>query len=329
MKLSRLGEFGLIEKIQHALPVGRGVRIGIGDDAAWVDNPAGSSLVTTDLLIAGVHFDLSWISMFDLGYKSLAVNLSDIAAMGGVAAYTVLSLGIPGNFDTNAIDEFYRGVTALAREHRVAIVGGDTNIAESLIVSVCVIGHAIHPPVRRSGARPGDDIYVTGTLGDSALGLKLLRQKRRLSARGNKAELLKRHRRPMPRLAVGALLAKHRLAAAMIDISDGLVQDLEHICGASGIGAVIREDCLPLSQAYRALAGNDGTRHALTGGEDYELLFCAKRQNRARVEKLGARAGVSITRIGACVVGGKDIVVLDRFEKPITITHRGHDHFKK
>jgi thiamine-monophosphate kinase len=217
----------------------------------------------------------------------------------------------------------------LAREHRVAIVGGDTNLAESLIVSVCVIGHAIHPPVRRSGARPGDDIYVTGTLGDSALGLKLLCQKSRLSARGNKAELLKRHRRPMPRLAVGALLARHRLAAAMIDISDGLVQDLAHICAASGIGAVIWEDYLPLSQAYRALAGNDGTRHALTGGEDYELLFCAKRQNRTRVEKLGARAGVSITRIGACVAGGKDIVVLDRFEKPIRITHRGHDHFKK
>ncbi|HEX9787676.1 MAG TPA: thiamine-phosphate kinase, partial [Candidatus Binatia bacterium] len=178
MKLSRLGEFGLIQRIRRALPVGRGVRIGIGDDAAWVENPSGSSLLTADLLIEGVHFDLKWISFFELGYKSLAVNLSDIAAMGGVAAYAVFSLGIPAGLDSSDIDELYRGVDALAQPYRVAIVGGDTNIAESLIVSVCVIGHAPYRPVRRSGARVGDDIYVTGTLGDSALALKLLQQRK-------------------------------------------------------------------------------------------------------------------------------------------------------
>ena len=329
MKLSRLGEFGLIQRIQHALPVGRGVRIGIGDDAAWVENPAGSSLVTADLLIEGVHFELKWISLFELGYKSLAVNLSDIAAMGGVAAYAILSLGIPADFDSGAIDEFYRGVNALARPNRVAIAGGDTNMAESLIVSVCVIGHAPYRPVRRSGAKVGDDIYVTGTVGDSALALKLLRQHKSRSRRKDVARLVERHHRPTPRLATGALLAKNRLATAMIDISDGLMQDLAHICRASGTGAVIRQDHLPLSRAYRALAGKDGVRHALSGGEDYELLFCARNRNRARVAKLRSRAGVAITRIGSCVAADKGIVVIDRSEKPVAISPKGHDHFKK
>jgi thiamine-monophosphate kinase len=329
MKLSRLGEFGLIQRIQHALPIGRGVRIGIGDDAAWVENPSGSSLVTADLLIEGVHFELKWTSLFELGYKSLAVNLSDIAAMGGVPAYAILSLGIPADLDTRDIDEFYRGVNALARPNHVAVAGGDTNISKLLIISVCVIGHAIHLPIRRSGASVGDDIYVTGTLGDSALGLKLLREhKAQLKLRGV-AKLLDRHHRPTPRLTIGALLAKNRLATAMIDVSDGLMQDLAHICRASGTGAVIREDDLPLSPSYRALVGTYGTRYALSGGEDYELLFCARKQNRARVEKLRSRAGVGITRIGACVTPDKGIVVVDRSEKPVTILHKGHDHFKK
>jgi thiamine-monophosphate kinase len=327
MKLSRLGEFGLIQRIRRALPVGRGVRIGIGDDAAWVENPSGSSLLTADLLIEGVHFDLKWISFFELGYKSLAVNLSDIAAMGGVAAYAVFSLGIPAGLDSSDIDELYRGVDALAQPYRVAIVGGDTNIAESLIVSVCVIGHAPYRPVRRSGARVGDDIYVTGTLGDSALALKLLQQRKSQPKREGVAQLLERHHRPTPRLAAGALLAKNRLATAMIDVSDGLMQDLAHICRASGTGAVIREHHLPLSAAYRGLAAQDGTRHALIGGEDYELLFCARRRNRARIEKL--RAGVPITRIGVCVAADRGIGVVDASENPVAIPLTGHDHFKK
>jgi thiamine-monophosphate kinase len=128
MKLSRLGEFGLIERIRRAAPTGRGVYLGIGDDAAWVANATGSCLVTADLLIEGVHFNLRWTSLFDLGYKSLAVNLSDIAAMGGVPTYAILSLGIPGDFDDKQIDALYRGVNALARKCHVAVVGGDTNI---------------------------------------------------------------------------------------------------------------------------------------------------------------------------------------------------------
>jgi thiamine-monophosphate kinase len=329
MKLSRLGEFGLIERIRRSAPGGRGVRIGIGDDAAWVSHRSGSSLITADLLIEGIHFDLKWTSLFALGHKSLAVNLSDIAAMGGTPAYAILSLGIPGNLDSKLIDEFYRGFNALAKQFGMALIGGDTNVAKSLIISVCVIGHPPLRPVCRSGAKVGDDVYVTGTLGDSALGFKLLRKKVTSTNRYSIAQLLERHHKPTPRLAAGAVLARRHLATAMIDVSDGLLQDLGHICGASNTGAVIWNEQLPLSPAYRELAGKDGTVYALSGGEDYELLFCARPRHRERIEKLKAFAQVKITRIGSCVSADRRITVLDSGGKPLSLPIKGHDHFKK
>jgi thiamine-monophosphate kinase len=328
MKLSRLGEFGLIEGIRRRLPMGPGVRLGIGDDAAWVENPSGSSLVTVDLLIEGVHFNLDWISLFDLGYKSLAVNLSDIAAMGGVPAYALFSLGIPAAFDSTYVEKLYRGINALARSSGVSVVGGDTNIAKCLIVSVCAIGHAPHRPIRRAGAIVGDDIYVTGTLGDSALGLELLQHGITGRKKAAVAKLITRHRRPTPRLVVGELLAKERLAKAMIDVSDGLMQDLGHICRASGLGAVIYNAQLPLSTSYRALADSEETRYALSGGEDYELLFCARKSSRGSIEKLAERAHLAITRIGTCVAG-RGVIVVDSSGKAMAPNILGHDHFKK
>ena len=329
MKLSRLGEFGLIERIRLATPKGRGVLLGIGDDAAWVASQSGSSLITSDLLIEGVHFDLKWTSLFQLGYKTVAVNLSDIAAMGGVPAYLVLSLGIPADFDTKDIEEFYRGVKSLASKSGVALIGGDTNVAKSLLISACVIGHAPHRPVTRSGAKVGNDIYVTGTLGDSALGLKLLQSRSPQTSRVPVNYLLSRHHRPTPRLTAGFLLARERLATAMVDVSDGLLQDLGHICKASGIGAFIWLENLPLSRACRSLAGTEGMRYALTGGEDYELLFCARKRDRPRLEKLQRRAEVAITRIGSCVTANEGLAVLDPSGAPLSIPIEGHDHFKK
>ena len=329
MKLSRLGEFGLIEKVRRATPKGRGVLLGIGDDAAWVATPSRSSLITADLLIEGVHFDLKWTSLFALGYKTLAVNLSDIAAMGGIPAYLILSLGIPAGFDSDDLEEFYRGVKFLASKSGVALVGGDTNVAKSLLISACLIGHAPYRPIRRSGARAGDDIYVTGTLGDSALALKFLKSRAAQPKRDAIAYLLSRHHQPTPRLAAGVLLARERLATAMIDVSDGLIQDLSHICRASGVGALIWQEQLPLSRAYRALAGKDVARHALSGGEDYELIFCGRRRSRRRIEKLPDRAEAAITRIGTCVAAKQGISVLDGSGKPIAIRGTGHDHFKK
>jgi thiamine-monophosphate kinase len=208
------------------------------------------------------------------------------------------------------------------------LIGGDTNIAKSLIVSVCVIGHAPFAPIRRRGARPQDDIYVTGTLGDSALALQYLRQGKISVKHGPLAELLTRHHRPSPRLAAGAALARQKVATAMIDVSDGLLQDLGHICKASGVGAQIVEENLPLSRAYRTLAG-DRTRYALNGGEDYELLFCARPRSRAKIDRLAKTARLPITRIGCCVPATEGIVVIDRSGRRIANASIGHDHFRK
>ena len=325
MKLSRLGEFGLIERMRRSAPTSRNVRLGIGDDAAWVRAKTESFLVTTDLLLEGVHFDLSWTSLSDLGYKTLAVNLSDIAAMGGIPAYLTLSLGIPRHFGSKKLDSFYEGIKSLAIEHNVAVIGGDTSLAEKMVISACVIGHAPYRPINRAGARLGNDIYVTGTLGDSALGLQIL--KRKLPRKKGVSYLLKRHHKPTPRLAVGALLAQKRLATAMIDISDGLLQDLGHISKASRIGARIWEETLPLSGAYRAITNE--ARYSLTGGEDYELLFSARQNDRQRIDQLQHQLDVPLTRIGVCVPATEGIVCLDRSGKPISLPTTGHDHFKK
>jgi thiamine-monophosphate kinase len=329
MKLSQLGEFGLIRRIQRATPKGRGVLLGIGDDAAWVESTSGSCLITADLLLEGIHFRLQWTSLYALGYKSLAVNLSDIAAMGGAPAYLILSLGIPPTFSAHDVDELYRGIRALAAKTRVSLVGGDTNAADSLVISACVIGHALYRPITRSGAKVGDDIYVTGTLGDSALALELLMSKRAIKKDRAVAYLMSRHHQPTPRLKAAALLSKERLARAMIDVSDGLLQDLGHLCKASGVGALIQEETLPLSPAYRSLAGKDGTRYALSGGEDYELLFCVRRKDRSRLEKIKRRIDVPITHIGQCVDARHGVQVIGANRRPLRLPVKGHDHFKE
>jgi thiamine-monophosphate kinase len=329
MKLTRLGEFGLIEKLRRIAPTSPNVRIGIGDDAAWTKLKTGSVLITADLLLENVHFNLDWTSSFDLGYKALAVNLSDIAAMGGIPAFLILSLGVPSHFDSSQLEKLYQGIRSLALKHNVALVGGDISLAETLLISPCLIGHAPYRPISRSGAKIDQDIYVTGTLGDSALGLRLLKAKPRRVSKSIAAHLLLRHRKPTPRLAVGELLAREKLATAMIDISDGLLQDLGHICKASKVGALISEENLPLSIAYRRLAGRNGRQYALTGGEDYELLFCARRRDRKRVEQLQRRVKVPISRIGACVAAQEGIVVLDCSGNAVSFRGKGHDHFKK
>jgi len=328
MKLSRLGEFGLIERVRRTTAQGRGVTLGIGDDAAWVKTRSGSCLLTADLLIEGVHFDLKWTSLYALGYKTLAVNMSDIAAMGGTPAYLLLSLGIPATFESEDVEEFYRGIRSLALKSGVALVGGDTSVAKSLFISACLVGDAPYRPITRGGAQVGDDIYVTGTLGDSALGLKLLKRKSPKLTQRTAKFLLSRHHFPTDRVRTGATLASKKLARAMIDVSDGLLQDLGHICKASRIGATIAEKKLPLSAAYRSLAGHDGTGHALTGGEDYELLFCARRRDRPRIEKLQEFVDVPISRIGTCVRPRDGIAVLDRKGQRISFRATGHDHFK-
>lgn len=327
MRLSEVGEFGLIEKIRKATPIGRGVRLGIGDDAAWVECKKNSLLITSDLLIERVHFDLKWTSFYSLGYKSLAVNLSDVAAMGGSPAYLLLSLGIPVDFKTENIENFYRGIRALASRSAVALVGGDTSASNRFFISASLVGYAPYGPITRSGGKVGDDLYVTGTLGDSALGLEILKKKKTRARDQKSSYLISRHRFPSARLRAGAILAQEKLAKAMIDVSDGLFQDLGHLCKASGVGAAVWQEALPLSHAYRLCAGRKGALYALTGGEDYELLFCLRRRDRTRLEKIKRRLGVPITRIGKCVLPSEGIKAFNGKGDPLPISVMGHDHF--
>ncbi len=328
MLLRELGEFGLIERIRQATPKGRGVRIGIGDDAAWLECRNRTFLITSDLLIEGIHFKLKWTSFYALGYKTLAVNLSDLAAMGASPAYLILSLGIPVDFRVEDVEEFYRGIRALASRSGVALVGGDTSASARFFINACVVGHSSHRPVTRGGARAGDDLYVTGTLGDSALGMKLLKEKGVRAGNRNYAYLISRHRFPSPRLTAGAALAREGIARAMIDVSDGLLQDLSHLCKASGVGAVVWEEALPLSRAYRTAAEKKGLLYALTGGEDYELLFSLRRRDRNRLEKIGRRLAVPVARIGMCVPSREGITVINRHGRPRTLSTTGYDHFR-
>ncbi|GAM11812.1 thiamine-monophosphate kinase [Geobacter sp. OR-1] len=273
MNIASLGEFGLIGRIAERAAARDGVRCGIGDDAAALEpSPGRVQLVTSDMLLEGIHFDLSFTTPEQLGRKSLAVNLSDMAAMGGKSRWFLLSLGLPAASDVEFLDRFVSGMLAMADRHGVALVGGDTCSSRSgLVISITLMGEQLaEKVVYRNGAKPGDLICVTGSLGDSALGLEELRRGVR------EGGAVSRHLDPVPRCSEGLLLAEAGIPSAMIDVSDGLLADLGHILECSGGGARVEIDRLPLSGYFRDHAPklcNDPFSLALAGGEDYELLF--------------------------------------------------------
>jgi thiamine-monophosphate kinase len=326
----RLGEFDLIERIRRRVIARDDVLIGIGDDAAVLAVPAGMQLaVAMDTLNAGVHFPLD-TRPADIGWKALAVNLSDLAAMGALPAWCTLSLSMPAP-DAAWIDDFLDGFAVLAAAHRVALVGGDTTRGP---LSICVTVHGLVEPgcaLRRDRARAGDDIWVSGTLGDAAGALALLG----LGDGGAAPEididadarsfLRSRLDRPLPRVALGRRLAG--IATACIDISDGLLADLAHIADASGVGAVVDIERLPASAALSQAFEGDA-RHALqaTGGDDYELCFTAPADRRETIDALSAEVGMALTRIGAVVAGaGVSARVAQRDWDP---PRRGFEHFR-
>ena len=251
------GEFAAIERLRRLLPEGAEGSVGIGDDAAAIPRPDGGwLLLTIDTVVAGIHADLSLSGQDDLGWKAVAVNVSDIAAMGGRPEYGLLSVAGPPGTDLELVG---RGVAEAARRYGCAVVGGDLVNADAMVITVALTGACDGGPIVRSGARPGDGIWVTGPLGLSAAGLRLLR---RSAAAGPAVEA---HRRPKPSIEAG-LAARAAGATSMIDVSDGLLADLGHLADASGVGFAIEE--VP--------AGDDATREeALTGGDDYVLVFTA------------------------------------------------------
>lgn len=304
-----VGEFGLIDVLHATLPVAvraaPDLNLGIGDDAAVWTPPAGERLiVTTDSLVEDVHFRLDWTDWPSLGHKSLAVNLSDIAAMGGTPRLAVVTLGLRGTEPVAGLQDLYRGLGALAERSGVLVAGGDIVASPScLAIHVAVMGLTEHKRyLTRSAARPGDLIAVSGTLGASAAGLRLLQEPpdspRRKAATAE--ALIAAHLRPEPRLALGKALIAHGVACAM-DLSDGLLGDLPKILAASGVAARLDAAAIPVAAAVRALFPDDWLRLATRGGEDYELLFTVPPATWPRVQEAAASAGSTVTAIGEVI----------------------------
>ncbi len=333
-------EFDLIRQLQRRHGAGNAsILRGIGDDAAViVPSRRAWQLLTTDLLTEGIHFDLRTATCFDIGFRAVAANLSDIAAMGGRPQYLLVAIAVPRSGSGREILQLYRGMMAACRSHKVRLIGGDTSASSSgWFVGITLIGSV--PPGRallRSGARVGDDIYVTGTLGDSLAGLALLEEARNGAATTSLPErhrryLLRRHLHPTARIEEGHWLSARRWATAAIDVSDGLSGDLRHICEESGVGAEIDLAALPLSPALRTYAksaGRDPVALALAGGEDYELLFTVPARDRPRFERMAAGRRLHAARIGAIgpARAGIRAVSPDGRRRPLPVT--SYEHFR-
>jgi len=325
--LNSIGEFGLIDKISRQVALDASVVVGIGDDCAATTIPDGHVLLTSkDLLIEDVHFCRHWISMYELGRKSAAVNLSDIAAMGGVPHHLFLGVALPENMALDDIERLTQGFLDEISLAGATLCGGDTCRSKGpLIISVTVHG-SVHPAqlVQRSGAQQGDHIYVSGTLGASALALEQFQR-----AITPEPCLTQRHHLPTPRLELGQQLAKTHLARAMIDISDGLFADLGHILEKSSCGALI--DCrqiplLPEVQHHLQYYPED-REVVLRGGEDYELLFCVSAQRAGEVDDLSRQLELSLTRIGTVQAVDFGLQQLDLTGQQRPITTQGFNHF--
>jgi thiamine-monophosphate kinase len=298
-------EFQLIDAFVAAARASPRAPAGPGDDAALLPRTRGRSCVTVDAVVEGVHFRRATSTLADVGHKSLAVNLSDLAAMGARPRWAVVALGVPRGFSLSEARALGAAFGRLARTSGTALVGGNVTRAPGLSLTVTV-GGEVGPdgPLLRSGARPGDVVWVSGTLGDARLGLALLERPRGAEARRLRGRpdlvrgALARQRRPSPRLDLGAALVG--LASSCIDLSDGLVQDAGHVAAASGVGVRLALDALPCSAALVAAfpEARERARMASSGGEDYELLFTAAPARRAALVRLGRRLGLRLTPIG-------------------------------
>lgn len=335
MNLADLGEFGLIDRLARSLavspvaPAAGSVELAIGDDASVLRFPAGTELVATaDALIEEVHFRRDWSRPEDIGWKSLAVNVSDLAAMGARPLAALVTIALPAEVPVRWVDRYYQGLRECAAEYGCPIAGGDTvRSPHHIALSITAFGSvAAGRAVRRSGARVGDLLCVTGVLGDSGAGLELLRQGRGKSRKY--AELLERHCRPRARAAAGSALAEAGLPTAMMDLSDGLGSDLGHLTRASGVGACVETERLPISDPARQAArelGLDPVRWALFGGEDYELLFTVPPARFAEVPPTLGPLGVVATIVGEITPEGLTVRTEDGREAPLRA--EGFAHF--
>jgi len=313
-----------------------GLLHGIGDDCAVLEKDTDRSwLVSMDTLVETVHFDLRWHPAEKLGRKAVAVNVSDIAAMGGKPLFIFLSLGLPQAFDPSWVQGFSEGIAGACREYGCLLVGGDTvHSREGVIITISVIGDVpVDEVIYRSGALPGDTIWVSGELGLAAAGLEICKSDIVYDTASLRA-IVEAHLNPQPRVRLGRMLAKSCLVHAMMDLSDGLATDLSHLCKQSSVGAVIRSEKLPTSPDLLETANllrQDPFDLMLKGGEDYELVFVTAADAAPKIKTLAKKAGVSVADIGTIVEKqGVRLILPDSVsteQKEVNISFAGFDHF--
>jgi len=329
-----LSEKGIIDRIrQQSGTKSADLLVGIGDDCAVVRRGGGLvELITTDTLIEKIHFDPAWHAPELLGRKAAAVNLSDVAAMGGRPRYCLLSLSLPVDFSETWLDSFMSGFLARLSEHETMLIGGDTvKSVSGSAISVTVLGEAVEAALLlRSAAHPGDLVMVSGTLGDAAAGLEICRRSI-CPVKDDWQELIAAHLDPSPETALGLILAESGMVNAMMDISDGLATDLAHICTESKVGAEIDAELLPISDATRDAAKTlvgEPLSWAISGGEDYRLLFTVPVEHGEKIKRLvHDELGRELYAVGR-IVAGEGVMLLDGVRR-LDIAYHGYDHFNK
>lgn len=306
---------------------------GIGDDCAIFHAASGDDwLVSADMLVEGVHFDSSWHVPYLLGRKALAVNLSDIAAMGGTPQFALLCLALPGSCDEIWTATFMEGFFSLLDEHGCALIGGDTVSSDKLTISVTVIGTAAQGrAIGRSGAQAGDTVYVSGPLGSAAGGLYLLQNEaaKRTSLPDEFPALVQEHLNPSPKVILGRILQQSGMLTAMQDISDGIATDLSHIATASKVAATLFEEKLPAHDQLLAMCSRlqlDPTNFQLRGGEDYQLLFTVKNGCGEQLEQIiRTGSGMKIYKVGE-ISEGEGVTLVNQSGATVNIAYQGYEH---
>jgi thiamine-monophosphate kinase len=330
VKLQEIGEFGLINRLAAGFEEHTGVIKGVGDDAAVLDFGDRWLLFTTDSMVEGVHFRLDYAAPEDIGYKALAVNISDIAAMGGRPSYAVVTVGLPDRLAVEEAEALYDGIREAARDYGVGVVGGDTTSAPVLVLNVALLGEAAPGRVRyRSGAQPEDIVCTTGSLGGAAAGLFLLQNNDFPCPDPLRNFLLRKHRRPEPRVESGFMLAGIPEVHALIDVSDGLASEVHHIADASGVGCQIFRAAVPVEPAAELVgrrAGLDPVDWALYGGEDYELVFTVAPEAVGRVAHALGGIGAGCRPVGK-VVADKGVRLVLPDGSLTELTRAGYEHF--
>lgn len=336
-RIRNLGEFALIERARTLLGDGPDPRVlvGIGDDTAALQPSQGKILLLTcDTQVEGTHFRRDRMSAYDLGRRAAAVNLSDIASMGGAPTFALVSLSLPPDFPLSDFDDLFRGMGDQFRAFSAKVVGGNlASTAGGVIVDITLLGEIAPDQIlTRSGARPGDRICVTGSLGASAAGLRAAERFGKDAERFF-PELARAHRLPSPRVLEGQEIARSGIATAMIDVSDGLAADLLHLCGASRVGAVVHMERIPVCQEVLLAAerlGESPEILALSGGEDYELLFTVRAgpETDETLRQIAEACGVTLTIIGETLPEEEGTWIVHRDGRKTPLTPQGWNHFR-